>query len=368
MRVAIISTYADKIIRFRSELILSILDKGHIITILGSEPEELCINELSKFNIEYVRIPFKRFHFSPLKEIRFIIRTIKILKPLDFDVLIIYGIRLAPSITISSKLAGIKQIYAIINGIGTLFSIKGIKGKLIRVLAYPLLFFGLRKCNKVFFQNNDDLNLFTRLGLISKRKSYLVNGSGVNLEKFRPAPLPKENLFLFVGRIIRDKGVIEFINSARKVKEIYPNTKFILIGPFDENLTSLSENDFKLYIEKEVIEHINWTDNIYYYLKKCYVFVLPSYHEGTPRTILEAMAVGRPIITTDAPGCRETVIDGINGFLVPINNTDKLVDKIIWMIENREKAQQMGQESLRLCRDKYDVNKVNAFLLKEMDL
>lgn len=368
MKIGIITTYADKIMTSRSELITSMLDKGHDITVLGSEIEEKCKTELIKFNIDYVRIPFARSNTNPSDEIKFIINTSKALMTLELDIILVYGVRLSSSIAISARLAGVKKVYAIINGAGTLFYMKGLKGRLVQMFSYPLLFTGLHLCNKVIFQNQDNLNLFTKLKLVSKKKSLIVNGSGVNLEKFKSEPLGDEYMFLFIGRMIRDKGISEFIASAKKVKEVYPKSRFLLIGPYDQNLTALGEEELSPLIEDKTIEHIEWTDKVSDYLKESYVFVLPSYHEGTPRTVLEAMATGRPIITTDAPGCRETVVDGVNGFLIPIRNIEILSEKMIWMIENREEAKKMGQESIRICKEKFDVNKINKVILKAMDL
>lgn len=352
----------------RSELITSMLDKGHDITVLGSEMKENCKIELTEFNVDYVRIPFARSNTNPIDEMKFIINTSKVLKALKLDIILVYGVRLSSSIAIAAKLARVKRVYAIINGAGTLFYMKGLKGRLVQVLSYPLLFTGLHLCNSIMFQNQDNLNLFTKLGLVCKKKVVVVNGSGVSLEKFKSAPLGDECMFLFIGRMIRDKGIIEFIESAKKVKDVYPNSRFLIIGPYDENLTAIGEEDLRPLIESKIIEHIEWTDKVSSYLKESYAFILPSYHEGTPRTVLEAMATGRPIITTDAPGCRETVVDGVNGFLIPIRNIEILSEKIIWMIENREEAKKMGQESIRICEEKFDVKKVNEVILKTMKL
>lgn len=368
LEVAIITTYADKIIQSRYELIMSLLEKGHTVKVLGCESEDECRKELNKYNIDYTRLPFTRSNTDPIEELKFIYNASKIFKQLEIDIVLVYGIRLAPSIAIAAKLAGIKNIYAIVNGAGTLFNMDGIKGSIARTLSAPLIACGLRLCNKVIFQNEDNRNLFIKRFLINKEKAMMVNGSGVNLKKFTSEPLLNEDVFLFVGRILRDKGVLEYINAAKIVKNRYPSTKFILIGPYDQNKTAIDEKELNPFIQSEIIQHIPWTDNIHSFLASCSVFVLPSYHEGIPRTVLEAMATGRAIITTDAPGCRETVVEGINGFLVPVGNVDILAEKMIWMIENREKVEKMGQESLKICRNKYDVNKVNEIILNTMGL
>jgi glycosyltransferase involved in cell wall biosynthesis len=368
LRVAIITTFADKIIKSRPELVKSIIEKGHSLTVLGCEPAEQCNKELNPYNIDYVKISFERSNVNPYKEIKFILTLAKVLNFLKIETLLVYGVRLAPSVAIASKLVRVKRCCAVINGAGTLFNIKGMKGITIRTLAYPLLFSGLRSCDKILFQNMDNYNLFTKLKLLNKEKALIVNGSGVNLEKYSMKPIGNDYIFLFVGRLIRDKGIFEYISAAKEVKVKYPQSKFIVIGPYDDNLTALSESELKSLISEGLIEYIPWTDRINDYLVSCYSFVLPSYHEGTPRTVLEAMATGRAIITTDAPGCRETVTDGINGFLVPVGDIEQLVEKIIWMIEHKAEVESMGQKSHDICKEKYDVYNINKNILKSMCL
>lgn len=158
------------------------------------------------------------------------------------------------------------------------------------------------------------------------------------------------------------------MEAARHVKQLYPDTRFLVVGPYDTNPTAIKTKDLEPYIKDKIIEYYGATDDVKPFLALCSVFVLPSYHEGTPRSVLEAMATARPIITTDAPGCKQTVIDGENGFLVPIRNVEALVEKIIWMIDNRDKLKKMGEASYKLCKSKYDVNSVNKVILESMGL
>ncbi len=226
----------------------------------------------------------------------------------------------------------------------------------------------LRLSKKTFFQNKDDAKEFLKLGLVRKGNVKIVNGSGVNMEIFAPMPMPKEQIFLLIGRVLRDKGILEYIQAARKVKSVYPRARFQIIGQFDINPSSIKIQDLQPYIQDGSIEYLGAINDVRPFLAKSFVYVLPSYREGTPRSVLEAMATGRPIITTDAPGCRETVIHGVNGFLVPIKDVNTLAEKMLWMIENSEEAEKMGKESLRICKEKYDVKKVNESIIKTMNL
>jgi glycosyltransferase involved in cell wall biosynthesis len=208
----------------------------------------------------------------------------------------------------------------------------------------------------------------TGMRLIKKEKCCLVNGSGVNLVEYTPSPLPKEDIFLFIGSLLRNKGICEYMEAASIIKEKYPEVKCLIVGPIDQRISTIKESDLKRYLEDGSIRYLGFMPDVRPYLDQCRYFVLPSYREGTPRSVLEAMAKGRPIITTDTPGCRETVIDGENGFLIPIRDNKSLVNKMLWMIEHPEDVERMAQKSLFLVRDKYDVNKINQFMLKEMNL
>lgn len=217
-------------------------------------------------------------------------------------------------------------------------------------------------------QLRDDKSEFINNGLLGKEKAVIINGSGVNLEKFKPVKLPQENTFLFIGRLIKDKGIMEYLEACKIVKTKYYDVRCLLVGPYDSNPSALKPEELKPYIDGEIIEYFGEKKDVRPFIAQCSTYVLPSYHEGTPKTVLEAMAMGRPIITTDAPGCRETVIDGLNGFLVPVKDSEKLARKMIWMIEHKEEVEKMGQESRKICEEKFDVNKVNEVILKTMGL
>ena len=232
-------------------------------------------------------------------------------------------------------------------------------------LLYKLGFF----CSDyVFFHNKDDMNVFVEMNLLNIEKCILVNGSGVNLEYYMPSSLPDENIFLFAGSLMGDKGINEFLKAASFVKKRKHDVRCWIIGPRDNRLTVITETELNNYIEEGCVEYFGLVKDVRLYLDKCRCFVLPSYREGTPRSVLEAMAKGRPIITTDVPGCRETVINNINGFLVPVRDYKALAEKMIWIIEHPLETESMAQQSLRIVTEKFDVNKVNVHMLKSMGL
>ena len=167
--------------------------------------------------------------------------------------------------------------------------------------------------------------------------------------------------FLMVGRIIKEKGVMEYCEAARFIKQQYPDVRFILLGGYDSSIGAISENDMRRYTETGIIEMPGEVSDPVEYYRQSSVFVLPSYYrEGLPRVLLEAMACSRPVITTDWVGCREPVIDGENGFLVPIRNIDKLVEKMLFFIRHPDNAKSMGEKAHEICQKRYAVSIVNS--------
>lgn len=368
MRVAI-SAVRKKTTRLnRYELIEKIQSKGHEVFYIGQECNGKKHKDYQKYNIEFLSIPLVRKNTNPFSEIKTILKTNKVLSDEKIEAMIAYGIRTFPTMVLSARLAGVKKILCIVNGSGRLFKLNGIKGFLVKTLSYPMLWLSFTLANNVLFQNTDDLKLVKKKGLLWRKNYDVINGSGVNLEDYKFFNLVKKPIFTMIGRITGSKGVNEYILAAKIVKEYYPDAVFNLIGPMDNDDSSLSKKDLDNAITNGIIQLNDEVEDVRPYIKRCRFFVLPSYHEGTPRTVLEAMAMGRPIITTDAPGCRETVIEGVNGFKVPIKETKYLAEKMIWMIENPEKVEEMGKESRRICEEKYDIHDVNTNIVDTIGL
>ena len=172
-----------------------------------------------------------------------------------------------------------------------------------------------------------------------------------------------------VSRVLKEKGVMEYLRAADKVKNQYPEVTFRYIGPIDKNKNALNMNMIKPYFEDGTVDYIASTDDVARYIAKCHVFVLPSYYrEGIPKTLLEATAMGRPILTTNTPGCRETVIEGENGFFVKVKRADDLAEKMIWMIEHRDKLQAMGDKSYEMCLEKFTIEKIDKRMMDIMEI
>jgi len=202
----------------------------------------------------------------------------------------------------------------------------------------------------------------------------VVNGSGVDVSDYNVLPLPRDNngaikpSFLLIARLLKDKGIIEYVAAAERVKQLYPEAEFHLVGGLDENPAAISELQLDEWIAQGDITYWGQIKDVRPAIEACSVYVLPSYREGTSRSVLEAMSMGRAIITTDAPGCRETVIAGENGYLISVKAVDELVEAMTQFIEQPALYEQMGQMSRRIALEKYDVKKVNDHMLSEMGM
>ncbi|HML34166.1 glycosyltransferase family 4 protein [Sporomusa sphaeroides] len=367
MKILILSSYAPTLFFFREDMISEMLKRGHEVIAAAPESRKEWAVKFEKRGIKYTTIAVERTGTNPLKDLITLFSILKVILKEKPDKIFTYQAKTVIYGCMAAKISRIADVYVLMGGLGSVFrsEIKRNLAKGILKIEYKI---AMKCCKFVFFQNSDDSSEMLKAGIVARRKIIMINGSGVNLDKFIPKPLPSEITFLFVGRIIRDKGINEYISAAKIVKQVYPQTRVQIVGYFDSNPTAIKEEEIKANMRNGIIEYLGATDDVRPYLEKCSVFVLPSYHEGTPKSVLEAMATGRPIITTDAPGCRETVIDGRNGFKVPVKNVDELAKKMIWMIENRSELEKMGQESLKMCREKFDVNVINQIILNTMDI
>jgi glycosyltransferase involved in cell wall biosynthesis len=258
---------------------------------------------------------------------------------------------------------GIRHLYALVTGLGYSFTRRWLS------LIVGLLYRGaLGLCRNVMFQNPDDRAFFIQKGIADAGKCTVVNGSGVDLDHYYPTPLPSELVFLLIARLLKDKGIREYVQAARLVRRSRPDARFILVGPRDPGPAAVPEAELASWVSQEGIEYRGPTEDVRAAITEAMVFVLPSYREGTPRTVLEAMAMCRPIITTDVPGCRETVIEGVNGFLVPAKDAVRLAGAMLRFASDLSLASRMGRASREIVENKYDVRRVNQQMLLSMGL
>lgn len=367
-KIVVLSTFAYSLLNLRGDMMAAMADLDHQIIAAAPESERIWSEAFGQRGFRYVSIPMERTGINPLRDLRTLIWLVRLFRKEKPDILFAYQAKAVAYGCLAAKLAGVQGIYCMIAGLGSIFQLQGLKGSMIRRILVSQYKVALAGCRKVFFQNPEDADDFVKRGLVKKEQVALVNGSGVNLAHFTPQPMPAEPVFLFVGRLLIDKGLMEYLEAARQVKKRFPKARFLVLGPMETNPMAVKAEALAPFEADGSVELLGFTPDVRPYLAACSAFVLPSYREGTSRSTLEAMAVGRPVITTDAPGCRETVKDGVNGFLVPARDAAQLADRMVWLIGHPDEARQMGQESLRICRERFDVKDVNRVILNAMDL
>lgn len=379
MKFLIFSNYLPSILNFRGKLLKAIANKGYEIHILAPSIELYNKDLIMLTNSGYYvhSIPMQRTGTNPVADTKTLLKTYQIIRTIKPDVILSYTIKPVVYGTLAAWLARVPKRFALLPGLGYSFqkTEETIKSKLLQRTVYTLYQRALSKATKVFFQNPDDLNLFIKFKLLnSSTPTVVVNGSGVDISDFAVLPFDYDqegnvkSSFLLIARLLKDKGIIEYIEAARKVKEKYPLAEFNLVGWIDENPAAIEQQQLDSWIEEGIINYWGQLDDVRPAIAACSVYVLPSYREGTPRTVLEAMSMGRAVITTDAPGCRETVVNNYNGYLVPIKNVDELANTMCQFIENPKLYERMGKASRRMALDKYDVKKINNHMISEMGL
>lgn len=368
MKIAVLSSHTPSLFWFRIDMMQSFIDRGHEVYALGNEAEDDWRDKFSERGIIYRQINVQRNGTNPLKDLKSIKSIKSVLKDIMPDKIFTYQAKTIIYGTIAANKLGITEVYPLIAGMGSLFLNDDAKTKVIRKILMTEYRYSMRKCHTVFFQNSDDDNAFRKAKAVNKQKTVLLNGSGVNLERFTVQPMPDEFGFLCISRLIRDKGVYEYLEACELIKKNNPNVRCMLVGPYDSNPSSLKPEELQRFIDDGVIEYFGEQSDVVPYLAQCSVFVLPSYREGTPKTVLEAMACGRAVITTDAPGCKGTVDHNINGLLVPIKSVDKLAEAMQFMINNPDRIEEMAAEGRKKAEEVYDVNKINSVICQTMNI
>ena len=373
MRVLVIAGFADSLLNFRGHLLAAMVSRGLEVHVAAPDlPEGYTLRkQLEGRGLKVHDTPLSRTGVNPLVDLYTLWALRGLMRRIRPDVVLGFTIKPVIYGTLAAWLAGVPRRYALITGLGYAFTGQacGLRGK-VKAVVQRLYQQALRRAHKVFFQNPDDQALFRQMGLLpTGTSSVVLNGSGVDLASFRVQPLPAgATHFLLIARFMGDKGVREYAQAAQRIQASDPHVQFSLVGWLDENPDAISQIELDDWVLAGTLNYLGRLQDVRPAIAQCSVYVLPSYREGTPRTVLEAMAMGRPIITTDAPGCRETVVDGENGFLVPVKSVDALVAAMERFIKEPDLAARMGKRSRQIAEEKYDVHKVNAVMIREMGL
>src|SRR5690554_1955899 len=374
MKFLLIAGFADSLTIFRKPLIVALLDKGLEVHVAAPElsANQEVMSELTALGVIAHDIPMQRTGMNPLADLRALLALWQLMRRIKPRYVLGYTIKPVIYGSLAAWLARVPQRFALITGLGFAFmGEEDNQRSRVRAVVQGLYRTALRHCQTVFFQNPDDEALFRQLKIVSAHaNTCVVNGSGVDVSQFEVAPFAENAAprFLLIARLLGDKGVREYAQAAEQVKQQYPDAQFDLVGWIDANPNTITQVELDQWVAAGTISFLGRLNDVRPAIQDCSVYVLPSYREGTPRTVLEAMAMGRAVITTDAPGCRETVVDGDNGFLIPVKSVNELVEAIQRFIDNPELVAEMGERSRQVAEDKYDVHKVNQVMLGAMGI
>jgi len=379
VRIAVLGGYAHSLVRFRGAMLQAMVAAGHEVFALApgedralapeADPDQVR-RELAAMGVRFQAVPLGRTGLNPLADLRSLRALASTFRQLRPDLLLSYTIKPVIYGSLAAAWAGVPHRYAMITGVGSVLEGRGPRLGALALLARRLYRMGLARTEGVFFQNPDNRAFFERNRLLAPGcRITMINGSGVDLGQFSPSPVPAgPPCFVMVARVARDKGVLEFAEAARRIRARHPEVRCVLVGPFDSNLTALPRELPAQWAREGSLEYRGSTQDVRPYLAEAHVFVLPSYAEGTPRSVLEAMAAGRAVITTLAPGCRETVLEGETGFLVPVRDAAALAEAMERFVADPDLAVRMGGRGLAYATGKYDVHKVNHVILEAMGL
>ena len=374
--VIIIGTVASSILGFRANLIKALLEQQHSVYAFVSEYSQDELNAIAALGAIPITYELNRGGINPLADAKVTYVLSNKIKAINPDLVFSYFSKPVIFGTLAAKLAKVPRVIGMLEGLGYAFTEQpeGLskKAQLIKSIQVLLYKIALPQLDKIIFLNPDDPKDLLETYHIKVKQVDVLGGIGLDLDEYNYQPIQTTDLpinFLFIGRILKEKGIHDFTAAAKIVKQSYPDVQFTVLGAIDSsNPGALQQSELDRLVSLNIINYPGQVDNVQKWIADSHVFVLPSYREGVPRSTQEAMAIGRALITTDVPGCRETVVDGVNGFLVEKWNPQALAEKMIYFIEHPEEIKKMGYESYKIAQEKFDADKVNKRLTSMLGL
>jgi glycosyltransferase involved in cell wall biosynthesis len=367
--ILILGSEPQSLINFRKNLIQELLELEHRVVVAAASPNEKQRAILEAMGAEVRHAAFLRGGMNPVKDMSTILQLVGLFSSVKPDVVIAYTAKPVIYGAIAGRIARVQNFCAMITGLGYSF-IDGpeAKRKFARMVTSFLYKWAFKYCPVILFQNPDDRAYFQKLGLLPRRSTIgLVNGSGVDIDYFALSTLPADPVFLMIARLLVDKGIREYVEAARKLRDSFPNVRTQILGGLDSSPNSVTQEELNSWIE-DGIEYLGQVEDVRASIAGANVIVLPSYREGTPRSVLEGMAMGRAIITTDAPGCRETVVQGENGLLVAPRDSVGLFEAMVKLASDEGLRAKMGAKSRKRAVEKYDAIAVARSVISQCSL
>ena len=370
-RVLVVASLTQSLVNFRFDLLLELSRRAEVLACAPDDDLDTQ-RRLQEIGVAFQQIPMDRAGVNPIADLRTLAALVRVCREFRPDILFPYTMKPIIYGGLAGHLTGVETRLPMCTGLGYVFADggSGARRSAVRLVSVLLYRLALKGAKEVIVYNAGDEATFRQFrltppGVPVKR----VPGSGVNVSRFpEVATPPGPPVFLMVARLLRMKGVPEYVAAARLLKARYPHIRCQLLGPFDENPTSIQPGELDAWIREGCIEYLGHTSDVRPYLAACSVFVLPSHGEGIARSVLEAMSTGRAIVTTDAPGCPEPVLEGTTGFIVPVGDAEALAAAMARFVEHPGLIATMGQAARRHAERTYEVGQVNRLLLAKMGL
>ncbi len=371
--IAMLTSGAATLANFRGPLIRTFVTRGIKVYALAPDHDETTRAAMIALGAEPVDVSLDRTGMHPFRDIRDMLALVGVFRRLRPDAVFGYFIKPVTYGTIAARLAGVRHRFAMVAGLGYIFTPDAgpdtPKRRLLRAIASALYWAAFRFCRVVFVQNEDDRRFFIQRGIAPEGKIELLAGSGVDFDRLSPAPpVTSPVTFLLMARLLREKGIAEFVEAGRILKRDHPDARFVLLGGWDPNPGGFTLEEVQAWADEGLIDWLGHQSDVRPIIAASSVFVLPSYREGKPRSTQEAMAIARPVVTTDAPGCRDTVIEGVNGYMVPVRDAPALALAMKRFLDRPDLIAPMGEASRKLAEERFDVRRINAHMLRAMGL
>ena len=369
--LALLGKNAQHVLAFRGSLIRAAQANGHRVIALTAPATARSRHRLRQAGVEHFDTPLRGGKISPLRDLQFQTTVSDILKAQRVDALLAYNPKCVAFGPVAARRAGVKKIAAVITGLGFAFTGETIARRFVRFFSTRLYRRSLAACDAVFFQNQIDHDELTALGVLANvaaERVRMIAGSGVDLDHFAQQPVAAHTHFLMISRPLKDKGVAEFAQACKIVRARNPAIRCTLICAWDDNPSSFTRTDITHWAQQGCFEALDEVEDVRPHLQSCTTFVLPSYREGTSKVVLEAMATGRAIISTDAIGCRDPIEPGVNGLLVATHSATELAAAMLELANDPARNAAMGAASRRIAQEKYNAKPIDALILRALGL
>lgn len=354
MKCFLIANTSETVMNFRCHLIGQLKDRGHQVTVIAGDAERK--RDIEALGVTFYCVEQDNRSLDPFAMLRYKKKISRLLREQQPDAVMTFQMKPNTFGVFAAHKAGVPKILSMVEGAGDVFTKQTLKWRMVRQAACLLYAAAFRHAHQVLFLNEDDRGEFCRRGLVRREQTAVIRGIGVDLERFCFKELQNDRVFLMVGRLHKEKGVLEYCRCAQAVKKRYPEARFLLLGAQME----ITKEDLREYPQ---VEYLGSVADVRPYLEEASVVVLPSYREGLPMSLMEAEATGRAVITCDSIGCRDAVEDGYNGFLVPVRDVGALADKCMYFLENPQAVAQMGLNSRRFAEKHFDQRKINGQIM-----